>query len=120
MAARKAIVRRVRITSKAFPPPGATTSTSATSMTTPNFQANCIDAKTSRGRSVRGGWSAGGGAERRGAERRWGRSAGGGRSARGTASDEPRAAKPLLDRPRPGQRQDQRPQRHSVHHEDHG
>ena len=40
---RTAIVSTVRTTSSALPPPGSTTSTSAISMTTPNFQANCND-----------------------------------------------------------------------------
>src|SRR5829696_4459626 len=38
----------VRITSSALPPPGSTTSTSATNITTPNFQASCIAPKASR------------------------------------------------------------------------
>jgi hypothetical protein len=42
MAARKMIDRSVSRTSRTLPPPGSTTITSATSMTTPSFQANCM------------------------------------------------------------------------------
>src|ERR671923_1308735 len=50
IAAKNAIVSRVRTTSSALPPPGRATSASATSAITPNFQANCTP------RTLRGPW----------------------------------------------------------------